>query len=92
MGCSVAYFARESYWNYFRSKSKEYKISVPDADTEAKVAYILNGQVLKSNPEIDLLKIDDNNFSELDIVDQDKLKKDYKISDKILGILIKTKK
>ena len=85
-------FARESYWNYFRSKSKEYKMLVPDTDTEVKVVYILNGKILKSNFESDLVKIDDNNLSELSIVDKDKLKKDYKITDKILGVIIKTKK
>lgn len=83
-------FARDSYWNYFKLKSLEYKKSVPDMEIEAKVVYILNNKVLKSNFEGDLFNINDSNFIELSVINNDKLKKDYHIMDKSIGVIIKT--
>lgn len=84
-------FARDSYWNYFKSKSTEYKKTVSDINIEAKVVYILNGKILKTDFESDLYNINDSNFVELTVITKDKLKEDYKISDKFLGVVIKIK-
>ena len=85
-------FARDHYWNYFKSKSSEYTKLVPDLTTEEKVVYILNDKVLKNNFEAELFNINDSNFIELTLINQEALKKDYKISSKVLGVIIKTRK
>ncbi len=84
-------FARDHYWNYFKSKSKEYQMSIPDIETESKVVYILNNKVLRTNFEKELFEINDNNFLDLTIVSRDQLKKNYKTSGKSVGVVIRTK-
>ncbi len=83
-------FARDSYWKYFNSKSFEYQQLVPDMKMEAKVIYILNDKVLRSNFEGDLFNINDSNFIELSVVNDSKLKRDYNIKDNSIGVIIKT--
>ncbi len=85
-------FARNHYWNYFKSRSPDYEKLVPDLATEEKVAYILNDKVLKSGIEADLFDVNDSNFIQLTIINKDKLKEDYKVHGKLLGVIIKTKK
>lgn len=85
-------FAREHYWNYFKSKSPEYARQVPDLAAEEKVVYILNDKVLITNFEADLVTINDSNFIELKLIDREALKKDYKIRGRVVGVVIKTKK
>ena len=84
-------FAREHYWQYFSAKSKEYEKLVPDLTSEAKVIYILNNKVLETNFEKELFDINDTNFVELTIINKDKLGKDYNISDKVIGVVLRTK-
>lgn len=83
-------FAREHYWNYFKTKSLEYQKSIPDLNVEAKVVYILNNKVLTSNFEGDLFNVNDTNFIELLVLDTAKLKKEYNIKDRPIGVIIKT--
>lgn len=83
-------FARNKYWNFLKSKSTEYLKIVPTSQSDSSVIYILNGKVLKTNFEGDLSGIDDKTFVELDIIDKEKLTKEYKISNKAFGIVIKT--
>jgi len=84
-------FARNKYWNYFKSKSVDYFRIVPTAESDSYVIYILNDKLLKANFEGDLSVIDDKSFIELNIIDKQKLKKDYNISDKSFGVIIRTK-
>ena len=84
-------FARNKYWNYFKIKSADYLKIVPTPQSDSSVIYILNDKVLKTNFEGDLSGIDDNNFIELNIIDKQKLNKDYNISDKTFGIVVRTK-
>ncbi|MBN8789655.1 MAG: hypothetical protein J0I84_21445, partial [Terrimonas sp.] len=84
-------FARNKYWNYFKSKSADYLKNVPTPQSDSSVIYILNGKVLKTNFEGDLSGIDDKNFIKLTVIDKQKLSKDYNISDKSFGVIIKTK-
>lgn len=84
-------FARDHYWNYLRGKSKEYQKSIPDIETESQVAYILNEKVLESNFEKDLFDINDNSFLELKVITKAQLKKNYHISGKSIGVIIRTK-
>jgi len=83
-------FAREHYWNYFKSKSPEYAKQVPDLATEKKVVYILNGTVHTTNFESTLFRIDDRNFIDLKLIGKEALKKDYKIRGSSVGVVIKT--
>jgi len=84
-------FAKNKYWNYFKSKSAEYLKIVPTTQNDISVVYILNDKVLKTNFESDLSKIDDKDFIELNIIDNKKLNVDYNISDKRFGVLVRTK-
>ncbi len=84
-------FAKGHYWNYFKSKSKEYENLVPNIKAESKIVYILNNKVLTTNFEKELFDINDKSFLDLIIVNKDQLKKEYKISDKSLGVSIRTK-
>ena len=84
-------FARTKYWNYFKTKSEYYLKIVPTPQSDSSVIYILNDKVLKANFEGDLSVIDDNNFIEINIIDKQKLNKDYNISDKSFGVIVRTK-
>ena len=84
-------FARNKYWNYFKSKSADYLKFVPTPQSDSSVIYILNDKVLKTNFEGDLSGIDDKNFIELNMIDKQKLNKDYNISDKSFGVIVRTK-
>ena len=83
-------FARDKYFDYFSSKSPEYKKSVPDLKTETEVVYILNNKILHENQESDLVVIDDSSFIELGIINSSRLKKEFHISGKKIGVVIKT--
>jgi hypothetical protein len=84
-------FARNKYWTFFKSRSAEYLQFIPTPGHDSLAAYILNGKVLKANYEGDLSGIDDNTFIDLVIIDKQKLKKDYNISGKAFGVVIRTK-
>lgn len=84
-------FARDHYWNYFKSKSSDYKSKVPDLKTEAKVVYILNDKIPDTNFEADLFQINDDNFLTLQVITSKQLKHDYHLSGKSIGVVITTK-
>jgi hypothetical protein len=84
-------FARDHYWNYFKSKSLEYKNTVTDLKKESKAVYILNNKVLKTNFEADLFQINDSNFVSLQVITGKQVKSDYHIPGKSFGIVITTK-
>ncbi|UAY52476.1 hypothetical protein [Ferruginibacter albus] len=84
-------FARDAYWNYFKLKSEDYKNSITSLEIEKKVTYILNDKVLEDNYEGDLYSINDDNFIELKVISKEQLKKDYKVSNKSFGVVIKSK-
>lgn len=84
-------FARNKYWNFFKSKSADYFKNVPTPQSDSSVIYILNDKILKTNFEGDLSAVDNKTFIELNIIDKQKLINDYNIFDKAFGIVIKTK-
>ena len=84
-------FARNKYWNFFKSKSTDYLNIVSTPQSDHSVVYILNEKVLKTNFEGDLSGIDEKTFIDLNIIDKQKLKKEYNISDKAFGVIIRTK-
>lgn len=85
-------YAKNSYWNYFRSKSKHYSDSLPTPESDSTVQYILNKRILTTNFEGDLMSIDDSIFKELIIIDKKTLEKEYNIFNKAFGIVIKSDK
>ena len=69
--------AKNIYWNYFRTKSDEYRelLATPQADTI--VQYVLNGQPLSDSvAPRSLFLITDKNFKSIEIVDKEKLLSD----------------
>ena len=84
-------YAREHYWEYFTSKSADYRNKVPDLKTEADVVYILNGKVLEKDRESKLFAIHDDNFTGLEVTSRESLEKTYHIYGKAVGVIIKTK-
>jgi len=85
-------FAKTKYWTYFKSKSADYEKLVVTPESDTAVQYILNKRVLKSNFEGDLSLIDDKIFIELKIIDKATLQKDYDITDKDYGVIIRSDK
>jgi hypothetical protein len=83
-------FARNKYWDYFKSKSKEYLKAVPSSDNESNVVYILDSKVLEKDFEGDLFKLDDKTFADLRVIDKKTLKRDFKIENMKWGIVIRT--
>ncbi|MBI2729801.1 MAG: hypothetical protein HYX40_03460 [Sphingobacteriales bacterium] len=82
-------FARNHYWSFFKEKSADYLKKIPNLETEATVAYIVNGKPLVENYESDLFSINDSNFIELTLISKKQLKADYHIADKMFGVIIK---
>jgi hypothetical protein len=83
--------ARKKYIDYFRSKSTEYSDIVHTIDDELNVVYILNNNILGKVNAGDLYLIDDTNYVDLKIINEEELQKEYNILDKKFGIIIKTK-
>lgn len=81
-------FARQRYWHFFSSKSREYSKVVPDASHDTSIQYILNNKVLNDNYEADLAAINNKNFKGLTIINKSQLVKDYGVKDKEYGIVI----
>ena len=84
--------AKVIYWNYFRTKSDEYKqlLNSPQADTV--VQYILNGEALSDSAAPgSLILITDKNFKSLNILDKEKLLSDNVIPKRYV-IAIKAKR
>jgi hypothetical protein len=81
-------FAKEKYWNYFKSKSEEYAKLVPSVEGDGNIQYILNKRILTENFEGDLASIDDKVFKEIQIISKQQLVKDYGVTGKDFGVLI----
>jgi hypothetical protein len=81
-------FAKNRYWNYFKSKSDQYSKLVPSVEGDIHVQYILNKKVLKENYEGDLAAINDTVFKGLQIITKQQLITDYGIKDKDLGVVV----
>ena len=83
-------YAREKYWIYFKSKSPEYGLLVPTAESDSTVQYILNKRILKDNFSGLLFAVNDKVFKEIKLIDKETLARDYKITDKEMGVIIKS--
>jgi hypothetical protein len=83
-------YAKSKYWDYLKSKSKDYAIAVPSVDNEKDVVYILDNKILEKDFEGDLFNLDDSRFRDIKVIDKKMLKKDFNIKDKNWGILITT--
>ncbi len=83
-------FAKNRYWQYFKTKSAEYANLIPTPASDSLVQYILNRRILKENFEGTLSSIDDKTFKEILIVDKRTLEKEYKITNKSFGVVIKS--
>lgn len=85
-------FAKNKYWNYFKMKSADYAKIVLTPQADSAVQYILNGRILTKNFEEDLSLIGDDILKEIKVIDKKILQKEYNITDKSYGILIKSEK
>ncbi|MDP9077841.1 MAG: hypothetical protein M3O71_10490 [Bacteroidota bacterium] len=81
-------FAKNKYWNYFKSKSDQYGKLVPTVESDVHIQYILNKRVLKENYEGDLAAINNTIFKGLQIITKQQLIKDYGVTDKEFGVII----
>jgi len=84
-------FAKKRFHRYFKTKSREFENLVPNLESDTSVQYILNGKVLKQNQVGDLSSIDDKIFQEIKIISKDGLIKNYGITDKLIGVFIRSK-
>jgi len=83
-------FAKNKYWSYFKSKSTAYEKLVVSPDMDLSIQYILNNRILKENYEGDLSAINDKIFKSIIIINKAQLAKDYGITDKEYGVIIKS--
>jgi hypothetical protein len=85
-------FAKKRYWNYFKSKSNDYANIVLAPESDSIIQYVLNDRILTTNFEGDLAPINDKIFKEIKVIDKETLQKEFGISDKSFGVLIKSDK
>jgi hypothetical protein len=85
-------FAKRKYWNFFKNKSEEYSKIVSTPEGDSIIQYILNDRILTKNFEGDLSLIDDEIFKEIKVIDKDTLQKEFNITDKSYGVIIKSDK
>ena len=64
---------------------------VTAVDREQQRLHMAGVTFVKANFEKELFDINDTNFLELTIINKDKLGKDYRISGKTIGVVIRTK-
>jgi hypothetical protein len=83
-------YAKNKYWNYFKSKSEDYIKAVPSVHKENDVVYILDNKVLEKDFEGDLFYLNDSTFRDMKVINKKALKRDFKINNKNWGILIRT--
>jgi hypothetical protein len=83
-------FARNKYWNYFKSKSPDYAKIILSPKEDSTIQYILNKRVLKENFEGDLSSLNNKTFKGLTILKKTQLINGYDIHDKEIGIIITT--
>jgi len=84
-------FTRRRYWNFFSSRSPEYRKAVPAPEADSAVVYILNDKVLKENADASLAPLDEQSFTGLKVIDRNGLMKTYGISGKPIGVVIKAR-
>ena len=83
-------FSKKRYWNFFISKSKEYKKYVPSSQEDPNVQYILNEELLIKDFEGKLASINDSTFKSIKIISKKDLATKYKILDKEIGVIIES--
>ena len=85
-------FTKRQYQSFFKSKSKGFADVLSADPEEIQLQYILNDRILTEDFEGDLGLIDASTFKELKIIDTESLKKDYNVTDKKVGVLIRSDK
>lgn len=84
-------FAKKRFQRFFKTKSKEFENLVPTLESDSTIQYILNDKVLVKDYEGNLSAINDETFKEIKIITKEDLVKDYGISDKSVGVLIRSR-
>jgi hypothetical protein len=82
-------YARNLYWHFFKSKSRDYLKVVPSPQEDKSVVYIVNKKILATNYEGDLSRINQNTLVDLMVIDSQELKKKYGVKGKKYGVVIK---
>ena len=83
-------YTRQQYWQYFQTKSGDYKKLVLTPESDTAVQYILNERVLKGNFAGDLFLIDDSIFRSIRVLTKEELQNEFKVFDKAIGFQIKS--
>jgi hypothetical protein len=85
-------FAKNKYWQFFKSKSSDYEKIALTVESDSSFQYVLNKRLLKINFEGDLYLIDDDIFKNIKIIDKATLQKEFGVTDKEYGVLIESDK
>ena len=85
-------FARNRFVRFFRSYSVAYDSLISKAGSDKEFQYILNGKVQDANYEGNLALIDKELIAGLGIIDATQLKERYKITGKLVGVLVESKR
>lgn len=85
-------FARKRYVRFFKKVSTQYDSIYNVANTDTTFQYIVNDKVQKGDFAGNLALIDEANFTSLEIINADELKKRYGIADKPIGVLVRARR
>jgi hypothetical protein len=83
-------FATTKYESFFKKSSKEFE-QVMNQNERKDIQYILNDRILTENFEGDLALVDKTLLKSLKIIDDKELASRYKIIDKKIGVVIKSR-
>ncbi len=84
-------YARAHFLDYLKSKSMDFVKVFSSSQNGKDIVYILNDKALDDNHENMLYFVDDRNFIDLKVIDKGNLKRNFNITDKKWGIVVRTK-
>jgi len=88
---STKIFATNKYETLFKTFSKDYEKALREND-KSDIQYILNGRILTKDIEGDLASINNKLLKQLRIIDERELADKFKVTNKKVGVLIKSRK
>ncbi|MDJ1472724.1 hypothetical protein QNI19_03105 [Cytophagaceae bacterium DM2B3-1] len=85
-------FARSRFIRFFRSYSASYDSLIAKIGSDKDFQYILNDKIQEENYEGNLALVDNDNILGLEVIDATQLKNKYNITNKLVGIAVKSKR
>ncbi|SFD50679.1 hypothetical protein SAMN05518672_102224 [Chitinophaga sp. CF118] len=84
-------FARKRYNKMFGELSPAYAATLKQYGSDSSFQYILDGALLTNSIEPMLAALERKNIADITIIDPKLLKKQYKVNDKLAGVVIRSR-